>query len=116
VSVHLGLAWLAGALVALVVVAAMLGRARGKMSRFAIDRLILAAEAAVALAIITGLLEVAGGSLPGDQLHAVYAAVALVGLPIGRGWRGISSGPAPVPLIVAGLVVLGVLVRLAQTG
>jgi hypothetical protein len=116
VSVHVALAWLSAMFDALVVLLAIGGGLRHRMPRFAIDRAILATEAWVGLALLTGLLSLAGGRGPADPLHFLYAVVALAALPVGRAWQGLARGPRPWPLAIAGIVLLGVLVRLAQTG
>jgi hypothetical protein len=116
VSLHLALAVVAGVLAALVGGLAIVGRLRGAMPRFAIDRTVLAAEAVIGLAAASGLVQLATGSGPHDGLHLIYAAVALLALPVGRAWRGLVRGPRTVPLVIAAAVLLGVLVRLAQTG
>jgi hypothetical protein len=113
---HLILAWLSAFLAVIVVVLAVVGGIRHAMPRFAIDRAILATEVSLGLALFSGVLELATTTGPSDGLHFVYAAVALIALPIGRLWGGIERGPRPWPLAIAGLVLLGVLIRLGQTG
>src|SRR5437762_1082544 len=115
-ALHLILAWLSAAFAAAVVLLAIVGGMRHAVHRFAIDRAILATEATVGLALASGLLQLASGPGPHDGLHFIYAAVALVALPIGRAWGGLTRGPRPWPLALAGTVLLGVLIRLAQTG
>jgi len=116
VNVHLALAVLAAALAVGVAALAIVGRLRGSIPRFAIDRAVLATELVIALAIVSGLLDVSSTGGPHDGLHLLYAIVAIVALPIGRTWRGLARGPRAVPLTIAAVVLLGVLVRLAQTG
>jgi hypothetical protein len=116
VNIHLGLAIAAGALGVLVAGLTLVGAVRRTMPRFAIDRALLAAEVAVGLAILSGAVDLAATGGPHDGLHLVYAGVALVALPIGRAWRGLARGPRPTPLAIATVVLIGVLVRLAQTG
>jgi hypothetical protein len=116
VSLHLALAWIAAALDAVVAVLLIAGALRHAQPRFAIDRAILAVEAAVGLALLSGALALVAGPGPHDGLHLVYAVIALVALPIGRAWRGLATGPRPIPLGIGVVVLFGVLVRLAQTG
>jgi hypothetical protein len=115
-ALHLILAWLSALLAAVVLALVIAGGLRQAMPRFAIDRAILATEASVGLALLSGLFQLATSAGPADGLHFVYAAVALLALPIGRAWRGMEPGPRPWPLTIAAIVLLGVLIRLAQTG
>jgi hypothetical protein len=115
-TIHLALAWVAAVLDGLVLALAVVGGLRHRMARFAIDRAILATEAGIALALVSGLFQLATTPGPRDPLHFVYALVALAALPAGRAWLGLGRGPRPWPLAIAGVIVLGVLVRLAQTG
>jgi hypothetical protein len=116
VNLHGALAVLAAALALVVVLLAVAAALRHAPLRLATDRAILATEAAVALALLAGLPELATGQGPRDGLHVVYAVVAIVALPVGRGWGGLARGPRPLPVGLAGVILLGVLVRLAQTG
>lgn len=115
-SLHLALAIIAAGLALVVGGLAVAASVRGAMARFAMDRAILATEAVVAVAIVTGLVQLGATSGPRDGLHLLYAAVALLALPVARAWRGGRRGPQPLPLAIGALVLLGVLVRLAQTG
>lgn len=116
-TVHATLALLAGALDAAVLAVVVLAAARRQpLPPRLLDRLILALEGTVGLAIAVGLGQVVAGQRPADGLHLLYALVALIAMPIGRSWRGLARGPRVVPLALAGVVVAGVLVRLLQTG
>jgi hypothetical protein len=116
VTLHVALAVLTAGLALVVAAVTIVGAIRHATLRFAIDRAILATEAAVALALLAGLPELATTPGPRDGLHLVYAVVALGALPAGRAWRGFAQGPRPMPIGIACVVLLGVLVRLAQTG
>jgi hypothetical protein len=114
--IHLGAAVAAAGLSAGVLVAVLIGAAGRPMPRRLVDRLILLVEAGVAIAIATGLFQLASGERPDDLLHFLYAVVALGALPAARAWRGIASGPRVLPVSLAALVVIALMVRLAQTG
>ncbi|NJD26837.1 MAG: hypothetical protein FIA92_00885 [Chloroflexi bacterium] len=103
--------------------------------RAAIDWLIVLVPLLVAAAAAFGLLLFVATAGPRDGLHAVYGAVALVGLPLAR---ILGAGPpldidddagrAPAPaageltgrlvtwLVLGAIVTLGALLRLAGTG
>lgn len=73
---------------------------------------------AVALAsAVVGALLLLTGSGPGDPLHLLYGAIAVVAIPIGI-WLAVGRTPRrqSVVLLLAVLVELGVTVRLLQTG
>ena len=58
-----------------------------------------------------------GGGAPGDSLHYVYAAIALLGLPLASTFtRGRSPRTAAAVALVIAVVLLVVLLRLFQTG
>lgn len=115
-TIHLGLAWAAGALAAIVAILALLGLRTGSMRRAVTDRLILAIGALVLVNMLVGMSFVAGGELPAGALHGAYAAVALLALPVARTWRGLAVGPSPKLVLIAALVVIVVLVGLNQSG
>jgi hypothetical protein len=101
----------AGVVLLVVLVEAVTHRQR----RFARDRAILAAVALVAIATLVGLLQLASGSRPDDLLHLLYAAVALLVLPVVRFWGRL--GGRRTLAIGAGAVILALLLlRLFQTG
>ncbi len=91
------------------------GAVRRREPRFARDRAILAAVALVAVGALVGLLQLATGDRPDDPLHLLYAAVALLILPLARFWgrlatrRGLAVG-------VGAVILALLLLRLFQTG
>lgn len=112
--------WLA-IVVLLAAVAALVGaialRAGRRDAHRWVDRAILAALAVIALDGLLGLGLVALGHAPTDLLHVVYGVAALVVLPVAR-WAERSADRRRRALWIAGgsLVLIGILVRLAQTG
>ena len=91
--------------------------------RFAVDRLLLAVEALVAVEIGLGGLLLATGGRPADPLHLLYGVAALVTLPIGWAWGGRPDRAGPATrsrrdgwLLLATLILLGVELRLVMTG
>ena len=100
------------AIVLLVVIVAGVTR---RPLRFALDRAILASWVIVAAGVATGLVILATGGRPADPLHLLYAAVALLVVPVARFWRRLSGVRALA--VGVGASLLGVLVlRLFQTG
>jgi hypothetical protein len=98
-------------------VAAIALRAGSAPARAWVDRAILGALALVALDGLLGLTLVALGHAPTDLLHVVYGAAALLVLPVAR-YAGRARELRRRALWVAGgsVVLLGILLRLAQTG
>ncbi len=97
--------------------------------RFAVDRLVILATAAIGLGGLLGAGLLVGGGRPADPLHLLYGPVALVTPAAGwwMGHRGGSDGTGPatgrdVPargdgwLVVAAIVLIGVELRLFLTG
>jgi hypothetical protein len=83
--------------------------------RFARDRAILAGVTLVIIAALAGGLLLAGGSRPDDPLHLLYAAVALIILPLVRFWDRLAGRRALA--VATGAVILALLLlRLFQTG
>ena len=91
--------------------------------RFVVDRLILLNVAVVVANVLAGALLAAGGARPADPLHLLYGFAAVVVLPLG--WTlGGRPGPNRRPsrarrdawVLAAGLVLLGIDVRLVTTG
>jgi hypothetical protein len=118
VSVAHGALAIAAAAAAVASLVAALASASGREgSRLWLDRAILAVLALVAANVLLGLGFVALGHAPTDLLHVVYAAAALVVLPATR-WAGRAGDLRRRGLWVAGgsIVLLGILLRLAQTG
>jgi hypothetical protein len=85
--------------------------------RRTLDRAILAVLGLASLGLLTGLWELAAGSRPSDQLHYLYALVAVLILPVARfagpGWWARNRA---IVVSVAGVILIGIAVRLAQTG
>ena len=120
-------AWLASAAAVVaagaVVLGALagLGLAAGRSARLWLDRLVLGllavVTANVALGGLVAFLGLGGRSGPADPLHLVYAAAALVALPVAR-FEVERRGSTRVGWWVCGggLVTLGALLRLWATG
>jgi hypothetical protein len=114
-DVHRALAIVVGT-IGVVVLVATIGWSRlGRPGRLAVDRAILAAIVAVLVAIGSGLLLVIGGPRPSDPLHFVYATAALLVLPVVRFAQRL-AGRRALWIAVGAAVLLGLVVRLAQTG
>lgn len=141
-ELHRALTVLAAALATGVLVLAPVGRLVSRPDRptptalrAAVDWLIVAVPLLAALAALLGVVLFAGTGGPRDGLHAVYAVVAIVTLPLAR---ILGAGPPPDPdgpdeavddmvpgeltrrlttwLALGALVTVGVLLRLAATG
>lgn len=116
-SIHLALGVAAAVLGGTTAVLAAIGLGRGRLPRLWLDRAILLALFVVALAIVTGPMLLATGHIPNDPLHLLYAGVALATLPIAR-----FAFPAATPrrrawlMLAGGLLLVGLFVRLLQTG
>lgn len=87
----------------------------GRPGLLAVDRTILAALVLVLVAIASGLFLFVGGPPPADPLHFLYAAAALAVLPIVR-FGGVFGRRRALWLAVGAVVLVGLVVRLAQTG
>jgi len=96
-------------------VAVVVGARLGRPGRLVIDRLILAALAVILANELIGLVLLVTGTRPADPLHFLYALVALVTLPIVRFWGTLQPWRAAA-LAIGALVLLGLVVRLFQTG
>jgi hypothetical protein len=115
-NIHVALA-VAAAIGALAVAAVgVLGIIRPPLNRFWLDRLLLVAEAAIVLAIASGGVLFVAGERPGDLLHLLYGVLALMALPVARAWGGPRAGRRPGVMLLGAAVLLGVLLRLWQTG
>ncbi len=69
------------------------------------------------VAALLGLLLLATGSAPADPLHLVYGVIAVTALPVAAALAtGRRARTQSVALLLGGLVEIGVLVRLIQTG
>jgi hypothetical protein len=91
--------------------------------RFAVDRLLILNITVVAANVLAGGLLAAGGTRPADALHLLYGVAAVVVLPLG--WTlGVRAGPSGRPsrarrdawVLAAGLILLGIEIRLIATG
>jgi hypothetical protein len=100
-----------------VLVAAVSLRFGSRGARFWVDRAILLGIALATIDALLGIVLLAVGHAPMDLLHVVYGGVALVVLPAAR-WAGRSGDLRRRALWVAAgcVVLLGVLLRLVQTG
>ena len=101
------------------------GRSSGgeRDHRFAVDRLLLAVEALVAVQIALGGLLLATGQRPSDPLHLLYAVASIVTVPIGWAWGGRPDRSGVVSrrhrdgwLVIAAAILLGIELRLLATG
>jgi hypothetical protein len=89
----------------------------GRTLHLTIDRLILAELAVVAVAIADGVLLLATGHQPTDPLHLLYALLALGILPLARfSLPTIRETRRRWLVLVGGAVLVGLIVRLWQTG
>ena len=114
-DVHGALA-VAVAVIGVAVAAVAIGWGRfGRPGRLAVDRAILVAIAAALVAIGSGVLLLITGGRPADALHFVYAAAALVALPIAR-FAGVFASRRALAVVVGALILVALVVRLAQTG
>jgi len=116
-AAHATLAIVVAVAAAATLVAAIALRAGSAPARGWVDRAILGALALVALDGLLGLTLVALGHAPTDLLHVVYGVAALLVLPVAR-YAGRTRELRRRALWVAGgsVVLLGILLRLAQTG
>lgn len=114
--IHVALAWAAvAAALALCVVAVVTAAGRTASYR-ALDAAILAQIATTGAAAIAGVVLPLAGFTVRDPLHVLYAAVALGAAPVGRyAGRGDARRIGRYA-VVAGVVVLGSMLRLFMTG
>jgi hypothetical protein len=115
VTIHLLAALLVAVSGVAVMAVVVVGRVLGRDVRFALDRAILAALALVMIGIVLGLVILVTGGRPADPLHLLYAAVSLVVLPIARFWDRLARR-RPLAIGIGGLIVVGLVFRLFQTG
>ncbi|HET7471805.1 MAG TPA: hypothetical protein VFJ71_01650 [Candidatus Limnocylindrales bacterium] len=129
-AAHQTVAWLAVAISAAVLGAAVWSAVAGRRSggsmdhRFAVDRAVIAAEGVIAVAALIGLAIVAGGSRPADALHLLYGVLAVVALPLGWLIGGRATPGAVTPprlrrdtwIGVAAAILLAIELRLFLTG
>jgi len=82
-----------------------------------VDRLILGALGAVALAIVAGVGLLVTGNAPADPLHLVYAGAALVALPVARfAVPSLNRRRRLVAVAIGALTLIVLILRLWQTG
>jgi hypothetical protein len=127
-SLHeiLGLASIAGtsAVIGAAIWSVVAGRrSRGRSDhRFAVDRAVLAVLVFLGTAGLVGIAQLVSGSRPAEPVHLVYGPAALICVPIAI-WIGAraSAGRASrlrrdVWTAGAGVVLLGLVLRLVATG
>ena len=112
-TAQLVLGWLLGVSGIATCVVALAGCVRPPMSRLWLDRAVLLGVGVALVAAVAGALALVTGHGPGDPLHFVYAVVAVLALPIARAW---GDAPRPGPMLIGGIALLGVTLRLFQTG
>jgi hypothetical protein len=115
-DIHVALAWLSGGAIAVAIAAAVRGEVQSLGRRRWLDRSIIAVEVAVVAALLAGLAQLIAGPGPSDPLHFLYAALLVAALPVARMLGGRERRPRRWVMVLAGVVALGLLVRLAQTG
>ena len=116
IGIHGAAAIVAAVATILVLVLALVAAPRGAGSRRGLDAAILLQLAAVGVTALAGLGS-AVTRLPGDPLHLVYGAVAVLAIPAGR-YAG-RAGPfrRTARLCLAGaLVAVGAVARSFMTG
>ncbi|MFL5756530.1 MAG: hypothetical protein ACJ77N_09550 [Chloroflexota bacterium] len=112
-----------GLVLALLVLAAA-AALRAGVTRTIIDRLVLVAVPLALLNAVAGLVLLVLGAAPSDWLHAVYAVVVVLALPVSRALAARRTRGTGLPspdrlgrwLLIGSLVTLGALLRLAMTG
>ncbi len=92
------------------------GSVPGRSLRFARDRAILAATGLVAVGALTGLVLLATTRGPHEGLHFVYAAAAMLTIPIARLGGGALGRNRRLAVAIAALITVALVVRLYQTG
>jgi hypothetical protein len=129
-AAHQTVAWIGVVLTAGVLAVAIWSALAGRRSRgaadhrFAVDRGLLAATAAIFVDVLIGLALIVGGDRPTDPLHLLYGVLAVVALPIGwlLGGRAASGAVTPPRLRrdtwigVAAAILLAIELRLFLTG
>jgi hypothetical protein len=101
------------------VAAALADRVPPTVRAWAVDGLALVVEVGIIIAAGVGPLLLATGHRPADPLHLVYAAVAVLSMPAALAVamsRGSTGAARDRWLMVGALVLVGVSVRLLQTG
>ena len=87
----------------------------GRPGRLAVDRAIIVALVVMLVALASGAWLFATGLRPSDPLHFLYAAAALVVLPIARFGAAFARRRA-LALAIGAILLMGLVLRLAQTG
>ena len=114
-DLHRVIAFLSAAAIGVLLLVVLAGAVTHREQRFARDRAILAAIALVAIAALVGLLQLASGGPPDDPLHLMYAAVALLILPLVRFWDRL-AGRRTLAIGTGTVILALLLLRLFQTG
>ncbi len=112
-SAQLVLGWILGACAVATCAIAAAGWVRPPMSRLWLDRAVLVGVGAALIAVVVGAIAGLTGPGPEDPLHLLYAALAVAILPVARAW---GDAPRPGAMLLGGLALLGVTLRLFQTG
>lgn len=112
-SAQLALGWILGAIAVATCCVALVGWLRPPLSRLWLDRTVLGGAGVALLAALVGAIAGITGPGPEDPLHLVYAGLAVLVLPIGRAW---GDEPRPGPMLLAGVALIGITLRLFQTG
>jgi heme A synthase len=115
-SAHRLLGWLVGGAALIAALLALAGWARPPLRRQWLDRAILATIVLVAIDVLVGLALLVTGARPVDPLHFLYAVLALAALPVARFWGGRRRGPRAGLILLGAVVLVGLIVRLYQTG
>ncbi len=115
VEAHRLLAILVALGAGLVVILVVLGEVTHRPMRFARDRAILGVFVLVLVGAALGLVLLVTGPGPDDALHLLYAAVAVLVLPVARFLEPLARRRS-LALGVAGVALALLVLRLFQTG
>lgn len=115
--VHLALAYAAVAAVFVGVAWSLIRVVRPAMDRRLLDRFGIGVVALFLVTAVVGVTQLASGAQPKEDLHLVYAVIAVGLIPLARSFGGLGNGRRDAWLTAAAYLVLaGVLFRLFTTG